>query len=382
MCPLHDCASTFFAPAGRDTEPELQRKQILVRSAPLLQETIDAMGDAVVILNGNRQIVGINRPLLEMLACQPDHVLGRRLGEIIGCHNTPEGPDGCGTAPDCVTCGAIEAILASQKCEHKVTRECRVSLQEPIAGALDLSVSATAVRVGDERFSICVVRDISDQKRLSVLARLFFHDVINTAGGIQGYVELLRDRRPEDSPDDQELADMAELADQLLEEIRSQRDLIYAESDDLEPESELVCCRALLERLQKLYAKHPVAKGRFVVLGDAWEGSVTTDPRLLSRILGNMFKNALEAITAGETVTISCTTTGDSVVFSVHNPGMMPQQVQRQVFQRSFSTKATSGRGIGTHSMKLFGERYLGGQVGFSSTESDGTHFHIAIPKV
>ena len=31
----------------------------------------------------------------------------------------------------------------------------------------------------------------------------------------------------------------------------------------------------------------------------------------------------------------------------------------RQVFLRSFSTKAATGRGIGTHSMKLIGERYL-----------------------
>lgn len=39
-----------------------------------------------------------------------------------------------------------------------------------------------------------------------------------------------------------------------------------------------------------------------------------------------------------------------------------------RIFQRSFSTKGAKGRGLGTYSMKLFGETYLGGQVSFRSS--------------
>jgi len=60
----------------------------------------------------------------------------------------------------------------------------------------------------------------------------------------------------------------------------------------------------------------------------------------------------------------------------------MPEEIQSQVFQRSFSTKAKSGRGIGTHSMKLLGERYLGGRVEFLSDEAAGTTFSITLPKI
>jgi signal transduction histidine kinase len=45
------------------------------------------------------------------------------------------------------------------------------------------------------------------------------------------------------------------------------------------------------------------------------------------------------------------------------------------VFQRSFSTKGT-GRGLGTYSIKLLTERYLGGRVWFESAEGHGTTFH------
>ncbi len=51
-----------------------------------------------------------------------------------------------------------------------------------------------------------------------------------------------------------------------------------------------------------------------------------------------------------------------------------------QVFQRSFSTKAERGRGIGTYSVKLFVERYLRGTVGFTSAEPDGTTFSVTLP--
>jgi sensor histidine kinase regulating citrate/malate metabolism len=50
--------------------------------------------------------------------------------------------------------------------------------------------------------------------------------------------------------------------------------------------------------------------------------------------------------------------------------------------QRSFSTTGGGGRGIGTYSVKLFGERYLKGRVAFVSREQEGTTFSFAVPKI
>jgi sensor histidine kinase regulating citrate/malate metabolism len=52
----------------------------------------------------------------------------------------------------------------------------------------------------------------------------------------------------------------------------------------------------------------------------------------------------------------------------------MPPEVQLQIFQRSFSTKG-KGRGVGTYSMKLLTERYLGGKLAFTSAAGEGTTF-------
>jgi signal transduction histidine kinase len=237
------------------------------------------------------------------------------------------------------------------------------------------------VDVDGERYTICVLKDISDEKRLAVLARMFFHDVMNTAGGIQGFAHLIRESVPEDSAESQELAELAELADQLIEEIQAQRDLTYAESGDLEPEWEDTDVAELLQRQRSLFAKHPVARGRQIEVIAEDCGRLVTDPRLLGRVLSNMIKNALEAASLGDTVSIRCEPQPSSIVLHVHNPQVMPREVQMQIFQRSFSTKARSGRGIGTHSIRLLGERYLGGQVRFVSSDGHGTTFSISLPR-
>lgn len=381
MSPAQDVATTHFAPAGREPIGRLQHQVSVVSAAPLLKATIDALPDVVLILNSRRQVVGANKALFELFPVADDEVWGKRPGELLGCGNAEAGPDGCGTASQCVTCGALNALLQMPAGDRRVTRECRMRFDDPV-GALDLKVSVSAVEVEGEPFTICVLTDISDQKRLALLSHLFFHDIVNTAGTLQGFSRLLLHRSPEEWPDKKNLVQLAELADQLVDEIRAQRDLTYAESGDLEPEFEPVNSRDLLERLRLAYGRHPVGRDREIRLAEVFNGNFVTDHRLLGRVLGNMLKNALEATPPGGVVTLGCQDQGPEIFFSVHNATVMPEQVQMQVFQRSFSTKANSGRGVGTHSMRLFGERYLGGHVTFTSAAPDGTTFTISLPKV
>jgi hypothetical protein len=175
--------------------------------------------------------------------------------------------------------------------------------------------------------------------------------------------------------------EIADLTGQLVETIQAQRDLNQAEAGDLKLHLEEVHAPALVDAVRLEYCKHSIAKRRTIIVGNAWEGVVVTDRRLLQRVLENMLKNALEATAPGNTVTISCEEQPDGVVFSVHNPEVIPADVQLQLFQRSFSTKGESGRGIGLYSIKLLGERYLRGKVGFVSQEPDGTTFTLTLPR-
>jgi PAS domain-containing protein len=170
-------------PPGRVSCATLGRQQAEVRQDPLLQAIVDGMPDMVLMLNLQRQIVLANRSALRLLAALSPRVIGRRPGEALDCVHAAEGPDGCGTADHCMTCGAVQAIVESAAKHCQVTRECRIRLRgDSPSVALDLQVTATPIEVGEEFYILCAIRDISDQKRLAVLTRLFFHDVLNTAG--------------------------------------------------------------------------------------------------------------------------------------------------------------------------------------------------------
>jgi len=373
--------ATFFAPAGRASADELRRQQEIISNAPLMQPVMDAVSDGVLVLNGKRQVVGANRAMLTLLGAYLETIVGKRPGEIVGCIRAAEGPDGCGTAEHCMTCGAVGAILESQETNTQITRECRVVTDTSGGGAIDLSVTATAYTIGGEKFIICSVSDVSDKKRLRVLGRMFFHDILNTTGSIQGYAQMIAERIDDNSSTKHDAMRMANLANSLLEEIQSHRDLTYAESGDLEVHVEDIETLELVDDLRILYSGHPVASNRHIRLRDVWRGRITSDRRLLMRVLGNMVKNALEATDPGGTVYIDCVDLGTAVRFGVHNSSVMPAEVQLQVFQRSFSTKSPVGRGVGTHSMRLIGERYLGGSVSFSSTDPEGTTFNFTVSK-
>ena len=371
---------THFAPAERDTVCELRRKTEIIDRVPLLSKALDAMPDMVMILNRNRQIISANQKLLKILNASVAEIVEKRPGEAIKCIRAGEGPGGCGTGKHCSTCGAVHAVLASMDTDAEAVRECRILVQiRTEIVPLDLRVTATPFEVEEEHFVLAAIEDISHEKRVAVLQRTFFHDVLNTAGCIEGYADFL----VEDAASDPEVCRRLQvLSSQLIEEIRAQQELLHAESGDLETESIPIRTGQVLEELRTQYLNHAVAEDRRIAIGHIWDGPLITDRRLLKRVLGNMLKNALEATPPLGTVKMSCEDDGDVVSFLVSNPAVMPNDVQLQVFQRSFSTKGEAGRGIGTYSMKLFGERYLGGEVDFVSRDSEGTTFRLRLPKM
>jgi signal transduction histidine kinase len=348
----------------------------------LLQALIEAIPDMVLVLDADRRALAANRLALAGLGMREELLVGRRPGDLLGCAGVAEAPDGCGTGARCGLCGALQAIRACQLKGETTSREARILVGGPELAALDLLVTASPATVACVPLTVCILRDISDQKRRAILENLFFHDVLNTAGGIHGLAAILADTSRR-LPPERELTcrqGMARLSRRLIEEIVHQRDLLAAERGVFVPRKDVIDVGAVLRELRELYAAHPVAQRRSLELGEGCACTLHSDETIVRRVLGNLVKNALEATPEGGVVRISCRDLGGRVVLEVNNPGVMPREVQLQVFQRSFSTKADRGRGIGTYSIKLFVERYLQGTVGFTSAEPAGTTFSVTLP--
>ena len=363
-------------PAGRASADEVGRLHGQIAGDPLVANLLDAVPEILLILNEQRQVVFANKALLRLFGapCQ-SAVLGRRPGELFDCAHAEDEPGGCGTSEFCGTCGAVAAIVSSLRGWEEV-QECRLTQRN--GNALDLRVWATPMVFDGRRYSLFSVKDISHEKRRHTLERIFFHDILNTAGGVQMVADVLVNASPAEM--DEFKALIQRLSENLIDEITSQQQIVAGENNELSVNPSVVSARSMLERVAEQYRNHEVAKGRTVtVAGDACETEVFTDQALARRVLGNMLKNALEASRPGETVMLDCVEHGEEVEFRVHNDADMPRDVQLQMFQRSFSTKGR-GRGLGTYSMKLLGERYLKGQVWFETGEGRGTTFKFVLP--
>jgi signal transduction histidine kinase len=166
----------------------------------------------------------------------------------------------------------------------------------------------------------------------------------------------------------------------MIEEIMLHRQLRSAEDGDLEVKPEEIETISFLKSAISKIRFHKIAAGKEIIIDKQSSGLIfDSDRTLLERVIINLIKNALEATDAGGCVNCGCYSTGASVCFRVRNATVMPENVQMQVFQRSFSTKG-KGRGIGTYSIKLLTENYLGGKASFISNEKDGTVFQIELP--
>lgn len=370
---------TYFAPAGRASEQELQHENAITANSELITTLLNAMPDFLMVLNKQRQIIAVNQRLLTTFGVEkPETLLGLRPGEAVDCLHVKDGPDGCGTAKNCAVCGAVLAILASQEAQSPQKRECHLMINKDTCSALDLDVLATQITIDGHQFTVLALRDISSDKRRSVMERVFFHDILNNAGGIRGLASLLADGMNPD--DEQEYKEwMVMLSDNLIEEINHQRRLLQAEQGIYHPVFEQINLLELLHGVKRLYENHERTQGRTINIEAPPDCVLFTDLPLIRRIVGNMLLNAIEASKTGDAVSISAHCQADQIRISVTNPGEIPPDVQLQLFKRSFSTKSKEGRGLGTYSMKLFGERYLGGTVGFYSNNGM-TSFFIELP--
>ena len=372
-----------------EAEGDLRRQTRLFTGLPLINAVLDAVSVGMVGLNRRLRIVVHNQAFLELVAggtgsLAAVEVVGRRIGEAFHCLYQEEAPEGCGTSEHCPRCGALQSIFASLG-GTRDTRECQITrLVEGRLRSMDLRVTSVPVRVQEEDFTLFSLTDIGHEKRRRALEKVFFHDILNTASQIQHGAALARSpAAPESkSPDILEA-----LAVQLVSEIRGQRDLLAAEDNELSIQPSPVDSLRLLEDLRRQLT-HPAAAmgrdgppGRELRIDPASRRvAFISDPTLLTRVLTNMARNALEATGSGGAVVLSCREVdGGQVEFQVRNPDYIPRDVQLGIFQRSFSTKGRD-RGLGTYSMRLLSEQYLKGKVSFTSSREGGTVFTARYP--
>lgn len=369
---------TYFAPAERSS-----REEILAQSDalnPVVSELLDAVGGMLAILNEQRQVLAVNAALLCHLGIdEPCHALGLRPGEMLGCVHAGREPGGCGTSRFCRSCGAAIAMVAALAEDRAIERVCAMATRSGTEGDLFLRVRCTPVERGGQRLLVLFLQDVTREQKLSLLERAFFHDVRGLMTGILGTAELLRGRVGDEG---RALAEsLTRMAERLANEIVMQSNVKGgAELAGIASFSR-TSVRQLFLDVEDVFRSSPLRSGRLLEFEESsGDDEVFTDPGIVARVLKNMVTNALEASAPEETVRIRHERRDERHVFSVWNAALIDPDIALRVFQRNFSTKAQLGRGMGTWSMKFFGEQILHGEVSFRSSPGEGTTFVLSLP--
>ena len=367
-------------PQSRRPQVEIENQSKAIGNNRQLLDVLDSFPGFVLVLNQTRQIVFANQAFLLFLgATSVAQVLGEKPGDALACEHAMQSILGCGTTEFCTNCGAAKASPPMHQPVNDAAQECRIR-QEGSGKSFDFRVQTAPFPGGDDSLYLFFLTDISHEKRRRALERIFFHDVANIAVGMVGMSRILCEKELGPKKEKQFKNVLHRYAHRLADEVEAQRDLAAAENNDLRLQAAPCESLTLLDEIAAFYnSADNEQTSRVEIAPDAVATEFFTDLRLLHRILINLTKNAIEASSEKEVVRLGCEQNGNDLEFWVHNQNCMPAQVQRQIFQRSFSTKG-SGRGLGTYSIKLLGERYLKGRVSFTSSPEKGTTFRFRCP--
>ncbi|MBN2809879.1 MAG: HAMP domain-containing histidine kinase [Deltaproteobacteria bacterium] len=370
---------TFFAPAERTKEKELTFEIETVRESSIISGLLHSVGGLLAILDERRQILAVNDSFLQKLGISDaDKVLGLRPGEALRCIHAEEEPHGCGTTKYCSTCGAAIAIVTSLKDNQATERICALSAERGNENVdLALLVRSHPIIIENRRFLLLFLQDVTKQEQRAALERTFFHDINNVLSSLLGATELLREEYQQS-----ELVNIVyQSALCLQREIAIQQCLVKNECAIYEPFWQELNVGKILHNVESFFKQHAAAHNKELNLHfDDTDFLIDSDHSLVMRVLCNMVTNALEASPKNGVVDIWAEDKASTAVFCVHNQQVIPENVALRIFQRNFSTKGEEGRGVGTFSMKLFGEKILKGKVTFSTAADTGTTFRLALP--
>jgi DNA-binding NtrC family response regulator len=134
----------------------------------------------VLLIDRERRIRSVNRAFEAALGLPQGLSIGKCLGDVLLCCHATSSKSGCGTMPECLSCGAREMALAALTQGETGRGLSRFRVQ---AGGesreVELRMCATPLELNGQELAVVVVEDLSPLRRIDrVEAGSTFHDMV------------------------------------------------------------------------------------------------------------------------------------------------------------------------------------------------------------
>lgn len=335
-----------------------------------LENILRTMASAVIVIDGGKNITGINRAAEELFGLRAEEVMDRSFLESVRNYDLQE---------------ALEQAIVSG--ENSVTE---IRLLEPSSHLLQSFISLIRDDSGSISGATLVFYDVTEMKKLAKLKTEFVanasHELRTPLTVIRGYAETLLAGAGEDK----------EMRDRFLNIILSESKRMQELADDLMLLSKVESGQAVSEKAETDFS---------VIVSDAAENmrglfnekkiglnididvdkKVTLKEEYLRQVVVNLVSNAWKYTESGGSVSVRGYVAAGQVLLEVEDTGIgIPQEDTGRIFERFYRvdksrTKDSGGTGLGLSIVKNIMER-TGGGIYVESRPGEGSRFTAVFP--
>ena len=175
----------------------------LLQRNHFLRTLFEAVPCGVVIVDEQAQVHAVNDLMRQTFGRRPPTGLEKGFGDVLGCRNAAESPDGCGTSGECGNClvrrTALEAVNGRRI--HRARTTLNVG-EGPDARRVSLQVSAAPVTHEGRRMAVVLLEDVTELARLRrrLKAEESFAGIVGRDPRMQELYETIRELAGVDAP--------------------------------------------------------------------------------------------------------------------------------------------------------------------------------------
>jgi len=369
---------------------EKSARQRVERAKVEDEALLGSIGDGVIAIDKNGEVMFVNRAAEQMLGFKSDQAIDKPYEDILEIQNE-KGDVLAGEE------NPLEAVLNSGK---KIITDATSKPEKTIYFVRsDKSKFPAAVTVapvilqGETIGAINVFRDITVERQIdkskSEFVSLASHQLRTPLTTIKWYAEMLQDNKKAGklTAKQKKYLDvlykgnlrMIKLVDVMLDVSRLDAGKVKIRKEMVDI-SEIA--KVVIEE-EKFNIKNN--KQKFIFDSEEKNSKTFTDPNQLRIVFQNLISNAVKYTPKGGKVECSIKKQDDYFLFSVQDNGIgIPRDQQKRIFEKLFRAENAfshqpDGNGLGLYAAKATIEN-LGGKIWFESKEGQGTTFFVTIP--